>query len=163
MDTSSPSDNDMLGAVPFVTNIDLGIPLHIPPIELPPAEPEVLRSELLVSPEPVLDATEESPEFNIATETLTATDPPSHAEPDIRFAPDSTEPTKADSENLEAEHPIDESPVPEAVGPIDAQEEATEETEPTVMVSQDEREEEGMGLKLRWSVQDSSLYRVSYI
>ncbi|XP_055368974.1 pre-B-cell leukemia transcription factor-interacting protein 1 isoform X2 [Betta splendens] len=143
IDTSSPSDNDMLGAVPFVTNIDLGIPLDIPPIELPPAEPEVLSSELLVSPEPVLDAhigpisaAEGSPEFNIPTETLTATLSPSHVEPDIRFVPESRSP---DSENLVTEHPIGESPVPEAIGSIDAQE---EEREPSVTMSQDEREEE---------------------
>lgn len=164
IDTSSPSDNELLGAIPFVTNIDLGIPLDIPPAELLPAEPEVSCSalpisEIPISTEPVLDTPAhigpisashagESPEFNIPTETLTATDPPSPVEADIRF--ESTEPPKPDPENLVTEHPTDESPAPETVGSIDAQEEATvgnEETEPSVTVSQDEREEEdGMGL-----------------
>lgn len=38
---SSPSDNDNLCAIPFVTNLDLGTPLEIPPSDLLQGEPEV--------------------------------------------------------------------------------------------------------------------------
>ncbi|KAJ0055053.1 hypothetical protein NL108_008984 [Boleophthalmus pectinirostris] len=39
--TSSPSDNDNLGTVPFVTNLDLGTPLEIPTSDLLQDEEEV--------------------------------------------------------------------------------------------------------------------------
>lgn len=159
IDTSSPSDNDLLGAIPFVTNIDLGVSLDIPSAEPPPVELEECCSaypmfEHPISTEPVFDMpahigpisashAEESPEFNIPTETLTATDSSYRDEADIRLVPHSTE-------SLLTEHSTDESPAPETIGSIEAEKEAAvgnEESEPSVTVSQDEREEEeGLGL-----------------
>lgn len=169
IDTSSPSDNELLGSIPFVTNIDLGVPLDIPPSELPLAELEepcsaLPLSDVPISTEPALDTLAdigpisashagECPEFTIPTETLTATDPPSYDEADIRFVPESTKPPKPDLESLLTEHPADESPAPETIGSVEAEEEAAvgnEETQPSVTMSQDEREEEeGLGLLYR--------------
>ncbi|XP_022603017.1 pre-B-cell leukemia transcription factor-interacting protein 1-like isoform X2 [Seriola dumerili] len=161
IDTSSPSDNEHLGAIPFVTNIDLGAPLDIPAAELPPSELEESCSappmtEIPVSTEPVLDTPADmgpipaSPageslvftaelEVNIPTETITATDPPSHVDADISFVPESTEQPSPVTERLVTEDPIDESPAPETVGSVEAEEEAAE---PSETVTQDEREEE---------------------
>nr|XP_046272923.1 pre-B-cell leukemia transcription factor-interacting protein 1 isoform X2 [Scatophagus argus] len=162
--TSSPSDNEHLGATPFVTNIDMGAPLDIPASELLATEPEESRS---VSPlTEVPTSTKQAPdtpagigpilagesstftaasEINIPTETLTATDLPSHVEADISFAPESTELPSQGPENLVTESPIDDSPAPETVGSEEAEEDATvekEETEPSETVTQNEREEE---------------------
>ncbi|XP_023265594.1 pre-B-cell leukemia transcription factor-interacting protein 1-like isoform X1 [Seriola lalandi dorsalis] len=161
IDTSSPSDNEHLGAIPFVTNIDLGAPLDIPAAELPPSELEESCSappmtEIPVSTEPVLDTPADmgpipaSPageslvftaelEVNIPTETITATDPPSHVDADISFVPESTEQPSPVTERLVTEDPIDESPAPETVGSVEAEEEAAE---PSETVTPDEREEE---------------------
>lgn len=164
IDTSSPSDNELLGSIPFVTNIDLAVPLDIAPAEFPLAELEepcsaFPMSEVPVSTEPVLDTPAdiglisasragESPEFTIPTETLTATDPPSDDEADIRFVPQSTKPPKPDPESLLTEHPADESPAPETIGSVEAEAAVgKEETQPSVTVSPDVREEEE-GLRL---------------
>lgn len=170
--TSSPSDNEHLGATPFVTNIDLGAPLDIPAAEFLPAEPEECCSappltEILVSTEQVLDTAADigltpagpaaeshvfaaESEVHIPAETLTATDLPSHVEADTSFAPESAEPPVRVPESLVAESPISDSPAPEAVGSVEAEEEEAavekEEMEPSETVTQDEREEEeGMG------------------
>lgn len=166
--TSSPSDNEHLGATPFVTNIDLGAPLDIPAAEFLPAESEESCSappltEIPVSTEQVLDTPADiglipagpagestvftaEPEVNIPTETLTATDP---VEADTGFAPEGTEPLSQVPESQVTESPIDDSPAPETVGSVETEEEAAEETEemePSETVAQDEREEEeGMG------------------
>ncbi|XP_041867815.1 pre-B-cell leukemia transcription factor-interacting protein 1 [Melanotaenia boesemani] len=149
--TSSPSDNEHQGAMPFVTNIDLGAALDIPVVEMSLAEPDQSCSglpltEIPVSVGPVLDTPVDSelipaspsgesqifsaePEVNVHTETLTATDPPSHVEADISFVPDSTESPSPVPESLVTEH--DESPEPETVGPAETQEEeAASENEP---------------------------------
>ncbi|XP_042362203.1 pre-B-cell leukemia transcription factor-interacting protein 1 isoform X2 [Plectropomus leopardus] len=165
--TSSPSDNEHLGATPFVTNIDVGAPLDIPAADLLTAEPEESCSappltEIPVSAEVVLDTPADigliaaspaaespvftaEPEVSIPTETLTATDPPSHVEADISFVPESTEPPSQVPESLVAESPISDAPEPETVGSVEA-EEATavedEEMEPSETVLQDEREGE---------------------
>ncbi|XP_071356023.1 pre-B-cell leukemia transcription factor-interacting protein 1 isoform X2 [Trachinotus anak] len=161
IDTSSPSDSEHQGAIPFVTNIDLGAPLDIPPAELPPTELEESCSappmtEIPVSIEPVLDTPAdigpitvspagESPVFtaelevNIPTETITATDPPSHVDADISFVPERTELPSPVTESLVTEDPIDERPAPQTVGSVEAQEEAAE---PSETMTQDEREED---------------------
>lgn len=171
IDTSSPSDNENLGAIPFVTNIDLGTPLDIPAADFPPPEFEESCSappmtEIPVSAKQGLDtpadigpisaslATESpvftaEPEVNIPAETITANDPPSHADADISFVPESTELPSPVTEGLVAEEPIDESPA-ETVGSVEAEEEAAverEAAEPSEAVPYYEREqeEEGMG------------------
>ncbi|XP_044028544.1 pre-B-cell leukemia transcription factor-interacting protein 1 isoform X4 [Siniperca chuatsi] len=165
--TSSPSDNEHLGATPFVTSIDLGAPIDIPAAELLPAEPEESCSappltEIPVSTEqahdmpadigliPASPARESpvftaEPEVNIPAETLTATEPPCHVEADISFAPECTEPPSQVPESLATESSINDSPAPETVGSGEADEEAAveeEEMEPSETVTQDEREEE---------------------
>lgn len=169
--TSSPSDNEHLGAIPFVTNLDLGAPLDIPVPDLPPADPEEfisapLMTEIPVAAEPVLytpadigaSLSEESPVFtaepkvNISTETLTAVEPPSHVEADVSFVQDSSDPPSPVPESQVTECPIADSPAPETVGSAEAAEESTvekEETEPSESVTQyeqEEEEQEGMGL-----------------
>ncbi|XP_070702462.1 pre-B-cell leukemia transcription factor-interacting protein 1 isoform X2 [Pempheris klunzingeri] len=159
--TSSPSDNEHLGATPFVTNIDLGAPLDIPATEFLPAEPEECCSaDFPVSTEQVLDAPAdigpipdrpagESPVLTVEPEVdipLTATDPLSHVEDDISFAPESTEPPVQVPEIPVTESPISESPAPETVGSVEAEEEEEafvekDEMELSEAVTQDEREE----------------------
>uniref|UniRef100_A0A3Q4HHH8 Pre-B-cell leukemia homeobox interacting protein 1a n=1 Tax=Neolamprologus brichardi TaxID=32507 RepID=A0A3Q4HHH8_NEOBR len=150
--TSSPSDNEHLGAMPFVTNIDMGAPLDIPTVEVPPFESEESCSAPLITEMPISAEHElqkpvdvglipasppgesqvfsAEPEVNIPTETLTATDPLSHVEADISFVPDSTESQSPVLESLVTEHPTDESPAPETVGSAEADEEAAIKNEP---------------------------------
>uniref|UniRef100_UPI0037E8B7C1 pre-B-cell leukemia transcription factor-interacting protein 1 isoform X2 n=1 Tax=Semicossyphus pulcher TaxID=241346 RepID=UPI0037E8B7C1 len=184
IDTSSPGDNEPLGATPFVTTIDLGTPLDISAAELLPDEPEESCSapfltEIPVSAEQVLDTTadvglipaqpaEESPVFtaepgvSIPTETLTASDPHSHVEADISFAPESTEPPSPVPESLVPESPITDSPAPENVGSVEAEEEEEaaleeeEEMEQYERVTQDEREEEEEEPSSSFDVGDTS-------
>lgn len=171
--TSSPSDNEHLGATPFVTNIDFGAPLDILDVELPPAEPEEPSSappltEIPVSSELVPDMpadielstaspAQESPVFtaepkvNILTETLTATDPPSHFEEDTSLIKDITDPPSLVPESQATECPIDDSLAEENLNSPEAAEQSAEENEemePAEEVTQDEIEEdeEGMGL-----------------
>lgn len=165
--TSSPSDNEHLGAMPFVTNIEMVAPLDIPAVEIPPVESEEscaapLITEIPISAEHALEKPADAahipaspageshvfsaePEVNISTETLTATDLPSHVEADISFVPDSTEPQSPVPGSLVTEHPTDESTAPETVGSAEADMEAAvkyEPAKPSEPVSQDEREDE---------------------
>ncbi|XP_054461929.1 pre-B-cell leukemia transcription factor-interacting protein 1 isoform X2 [Anoplopoma fimbria] len=167
--TSSPSDNEHLGATPFVTNIDSRDPLDIPAAELLTAEPEESCStppltEIQAATEQVLDASTDfepspvftaEPEVNIPTETITAFDPPSHVDADVSFVPESTEPPSQVPESLVTESHIIDSPAPETVGSAEAEEEeeagAEEDEEAAVekeemklseTVTQYEREEE---------------------
>ena len=167
IDTSSPSDNDHLGAIPFVTNIDLAAPIDIPAAELPPSELEEPcsappMSESPVSTKPVLampadigplpgSPAGESPVFtaelevNIPTETITATDPPSHVDTDVSFVPESIEQPSPVSASLVTEDPADKSPALETVGSGEAEEEElveNEDTELSETMTQDDREEE---------------------
>ncbi|XP_030002610.1 pre-B-cell leukemia transcription factor-interacting protein 1 isoform X2 [Sphaeramia orbicularis] len=155
--TSSPSDNEHLGAIPFVTNIDLGTPLDIPACELLPAEPEESCTDVPESAEPVFDIpadtapisltpAEESPVFsaepevNVPTETFTATDSSSHVEADINLSQESTEPLGSLPESDVTQCPTDKSPAPtEATGDSAVEK---EETDPSETVSQDVEEEE---------------------
>ncbi|KAM8766522.1 pre-B-cell leukemia transcription factor-interacting protein 1 isoform 2-T2 [Acanthopagrus schlegelii] len=183
--TSSPSDNEHLGATPFVTNIDLGAPLDIPASELLPAEPEESCStppltEIPVTTEQALDTPADvlipagpagaspaftaEPEVDIPTETLTAADPPAHVEADITFTPESTEPPSPAPESLVAASPIDDAPAPETVGSAEVEEEEEaaveeEEMEPSETVTQEEREaeeEEGEEPSSSFDVGDTS-------
>lgn len=176
--TSSPSDNEYLGATPFVTNIDLGPSHSIPASEFLPVEPEESYSalpptEAPVTTEQVLDTPADigpmsagpageipvftvEPEVNFPTETHTATVPLSRVETDISFAP---EPPSQYKESLVTETLIDDRLAPETVGSAEAEEEATveEEMEQSEAGIQDERgagggeeeEEEGMGSLFR--------------
>ncbi|KAI4818019.1 hypothetical protein KUCAC02_011385 [Chaenocephalus aceratus] len=149
--TSSPSDNEHLGATPFVTHIDMGAPRDVSASELLASEPEdscdappvteipAFTEEDLDTPAdigmiPASPAVEgpdftTEPEVSFPTETLTATDPPSHVEDEMSFVPDSPEPPSyvPDTESLVTESPISESPAPETVGSLEAEEEEEEE------------------------------------
>ncbi|KAG7225511.1 hypothetical protein INR49_027507 [Caranx melampygus] len=162
IDTSSPSDNDHLGAIPFVTNIDLGASLDIPAAELPLSEFEESCSappvtEIPVSTDPAPDkpadigltaaspageglAFAAEPEANVPTETIAATDSPAHGDADISFAPESTQLPSPVTETPVTEAPNDEIPAPETVGSLEAEEEET--AEPFESVTQDDREED---------------------
>ncbi|XP_028255319.1 pre-B-cell leukemia transcription factor-interacting protein 1 isoform X2 [Parambassis ranga] len=151
--TTSPSDNEHQGAMPFVTNIDLGAQLDIPGVEILSVGPEESCSAPPVSEIPVtaelgLDIpadTDLSPveaesqlfgtetDVNITTQTHTATDPdPSHVEADVSFVPDSTEPAGTETESLVTEHPHDERPAAEIGGSADVEEEEEEVVEEVV-------------------------------
>ncbi|KAF3707326.1 Pre-B-cell leukemia transcription factor-interacting protein 1 [Channa argus] len=142
IDTSSPSDNELLGAIPFVANINLGVPVDFPAAEFSPPEPEQscsarAMSQITVSTEAVFDTPAdiglipashavEGQEFEIPTETLTAIDPPSHFEADISFVPEITDLPAPESQVTEH---MDESFVPETVGTEEQDEEADVENE----------------------------------
>ncbi|KAK5854899.1 hypothetical protein PBY51_005050 [Eleginops maclovinus] len=158
--TSSPNDNEHLGATPFVTNMDMGATLDVPASELLEAEPgdsctappltdipasteEELETPADIGMIPVSPAVEgpdfiTKPEVSIPNETLTATDPLSHVEDDISFVPEGPEPPSyvPDTESLVTESPINESPAPETVGPLEAEEKGEEDEE------EEEEEEE---------------------
>lgn len=180
--TSSPSDNEHLGAMPFVTNIDIVAQLDMPAVEIPPFESEEsssapLMTEIPISAELAFEKPADAglipaspageihvfsaePEVNISTETLTATDPPSHVEADISFVPDSTEPQSPVPESLVTEHPTDESAAPETVGSTEADKEAAvrnEPLKPSEPVSQDEREDEEE-LAIRYDLGDTGSF-----
>lgn len=152
--TSSPSDNENQGAMPFVTNIDLGAQLDIPIVEIPSAEPEESCSGAPITEIPVehvLDPAADTglipaePEVNVPTETLAAADALSHVEADVSFVPDSAEPSSLVPESLVTEQPSEESPAPETVGSAEAVEEADVEEEPSKLSEteiQDETQEE---------------------
>ncbi|XP_026156272.1 pre-B-cell leukemia transcription factor-interacting protein 1 isoform X2 [Mastacembelus armatus] len=163
IDTSSPSDNEHMAAIPFVTNIDLGAPLDIPAAEFPTAEPEESFSSPLMtfSTEPVLDMPAHvrptfsdfggspvftaEPKTNIPTETITAADTPTHFEAGISFIPESTEPQNTVPESLATELPTEEGPAPESIGSVEPEEEEAvekETAEPPETVIQDEREDD---------------------
>ncbi|XP_034560713.1 pre-B-cell leukemia transcription factor-interacting protein 1 isoform X2 [Notolabrus celidotus] len=163
--TSSPGDNEPLGATPFVTTLDLSTPLDIPSSELLLDEPEEscsapLMTESPVSAEQVLDSAADitvipeslviespvlaaEPEVSLPTETLTAADLSSPVEADTSAAPESAELLSQVQES-----PITDSPAPESVGAVEAEEEEVaveeeeEEIEPSETVTQEEREEE---------------------
>ncbi|XP_022064117.2 pre-B-cell leukemia transcription factor-interacting protein 1 [Acanthochromis polyacanthus] len=156
--TSSPSDNETQGAMPFVTNIDLGAQLDIPVVEIPSAEPEESCSAAVMTEtsvelglDPAADAgpipaISADAEVSVPTETLTAADTPSHVEADVSFVPESTEPSSLVPESLVTEQSREESPAPETVGSAEAEEEASAAEEDPARLSetefQDEREEE---------------------
>lgn len=158
--TSSPSDNENLCAIPFVTNLDLGTPLEIPTCELLPSEPEVFcTADIPVSAAPVFDtpanigpisemSVEESPvspaepEPDIPTETLRA------AEASVPVKDDdgqSEESTGSPSPVPESEVPqcaIDDTPAPSAFAEAGDSIVEKEEREATETLTQEEVEDE---------------------
>ncbi|XP_034016245.1 pre-B-cell leukemia transcription factor-interacting protein 1 [Thalassophryne amazonica] len=158
---SSPTDNENLGATPFVTSIDLGAPLHIPATEFHPSDLEESTSafpmfESTVAAEAALDtsadigpipmsAAEEKPTepmINITAETLTAADTPIHVEADISLIPQSSEPPSPGKEKPVVDFPVFDGPAPETIGCTVAEGVVEEEEmEPSEMMSQEQREE----------------------
>ncbi|KAM6899986.1 uncharacterized protein pbxip1a [Xenentodon cancila] len=164
---SSPSDNEPQGAMSFITSISLGAPLDIPSVEILQVEPEEACFSPHTSEVPVAEeldapaecgpipsshveeshACEAEPEVHVPTETLTASDLPSHTEAYISFSPDSTEPPSPVPESSRAtEHPDDGSRAPETFGSAETEvEEADGEMEPEEISEtaiQDERDDE---------------------
>ncbi|XP_058475476.1 pre-B-cell leukemia transcription factor-interacting protein 1 isoform X1 [Solea solea] len=145
IDTSSPSDNENLGAIPFLTSMDLDIPLNIPAAEFHLSEFEESCSASLMTDTPVsttsvfdtpadvcqihVSPADESPiftdepEVNITTETITAIDAPSHVDADVSFAPEKTHLPNPVSESLLTEEPTEETPAPETVRALEQEEE----------------------------------------
>ncbi|XP_056154090.1 pre-B-cell leukemia transcription factor-interacting protein 1 [Lampris incognitus] len=162
--TSSPSDNEQLGAIPFVTNLDLEAPLDIPVTELLPAEPESrpvlpipeidIPAELVpdtpadigpVPESPVECPTPaDEPDAVIPTETLSASDLSSHVDTIISPSPEITETPSSVPESHVSESTIHDSPLIETVGPYEAEEEPSMEKEQAELseeVSHYEKEE----------------------
>ncbi|XP_071223282.1 pre-B-cell leukemia transcription factor-interacting protein 1 isoform X1 [Salvelinus alpinus] len=126
MVTSSPTDNEQLAAMPFVTHVDLVVPLDASFTEPPPSEvePELcpvpesspLDTHTDTGPVPESIALETSApsaehDISIHTETPTPTGPPSDT--DIGPAPES---------------PAPDSPPPDTIGSEDAAQEPSLET-----------------------------------
>ncbi|XP_029976130.1 pre-B-cell leukemia transcription factor-interacting protein 1 [Salarias fasciatus] len=148
--TSSPSDNEHLCAMPFVTNIDLRPSLDIPPVEDPPLEPEesgaapplteTSPEELVLDtpddtvptrtspPEESLHVFSVEPDLKILAETLTAADTAADAEGDISPAPEITEPPSGVTESPATE-PADESTAHQTAGSSEPEEPVEEEEE----------------------------------
>lgn len=158
--TSSPSDNEILGATSFVTNIDLGAPCDIPTSELLSAEPEESSSappltENPISTEKVLEMPADiwpflagenlvvaaEPGVSIPTETLTATDLPFHVQADVTLSTEDMDQSRQRRESL-----LDDIPASETIGSLEEEEEEAaaekEELEQSETVIQDERGEE---------------------
>lgn len=134
MVTSSPTDNEQLAAMPFVTHVDLVVPLDASFTEPPPSEVELELSPVPESspldthtdtgpvPESIaLETSAPSAEHDISihTETPTPTGPPSDTVTDIGPAP---EPHAA------PESPAPDSPPPDTIGSEDAAQEPSLET-----------------------------------
>lgn len=164
--TTSPSDHELLGATPFVTNMDLGASLDIPASEPLTSEPEEScsappQTEDPITTEQELDKfgdagsilagpAEESPDVSaepvvsIPTETLTATVSSTHVDADISFAAEGTESSNQYKEALVTESLIDDGATKEK----EKEEEEGEEEEAAAEyeeVDQDEKviEDEG--------------------
>lgn len=133
--TTSPSDHELLGATPFVTNMELGASLDIPASELLASEPEEScsappQTEDPITTEQELDKfgdagsfpagpAEESPVVSvdpvvsIPTETLTAADSSTHVDADISFAAEGTESSSQYKETLVTESLTDDGAMKE--------------------------------------------------
>ncbi|KAK6327257.1 hypothetical protein J4Q44_G00029020 [Coregonus suidteri] len=135
MVTSSPTDNEQLAAMPFVSHVDLVVPLDASFTEPPPSEVEpelspvpessTLDTHTDTGPVPGSIALETSapsakPDISIHTETPTPTGPPSVTDidpaPELLAAPES---------------PAPDSPPPDTIGSEEAPEEPALETEET--------------------------------
>lgn len=153
IDTSSPSDNEQLGATPFVTNINVEAQLDVPLADLPPLEFEepfsvsALTSvpictavfdkpadvdQVQVNPAEERSTSTAEPEVEIPTATTTATDAPPHVDADISSAPETTELQSPESlmakeEEEEEGEEADGPPAPETVGAVEEEEEQQEE------------------------------------
>lgn len=133
--TTSPSDHELLGATPFVTNMELGASHDIPASELLASEPEEScsappQTEDPITTEQELDKfgdagsfpagpAEESPVVSvdpvvsIPTETLTAADSSTHVDADISFAAEGTESSSQYKETLVTESLTDDGAMKE--------------------------------------------------
>lgn len=133
MVTTSPSDYELLGATPFVTNMDLGASLHIPSSEFPPPEPEESSSAPPLLEDPVaterevdqpgdVDSTPASaaeqspvvsaePVVSIPAETLTAADTSAHDDADVGVAAEAAESSKQYKEEPATESLIDDGSI----------------------------------------------------
>lgn len=165
--TTSPSDHELLGATPFVTNMDLGASLDIPASELLTSEPEEScaappQTEDPITTEQELDkfgdggsipagSAEESlvvsaePVVSIPTETLTAAVSSTHVDADISFAAEGTESSSQYKETLVTESLIDDGATKEKEKEEGEEEEAAagyEEVDQDEKVIEDEGEEE---------------------
>ncbi|CAB1424878.1 unnamed protein product [Pleuronectes platessa] len=89
----------------------------------------------LVSPAEESPDFDVEPEVNVATEIITAINPPSHVHADVSFAPVSTELPSPAPESLVPEEPVDESPAPETVGSVEAEEPVDESPAPETVGS----------------------------
>lgn len=165
--TTSPSDHELLGATPFVTNMDLGASLDIPASELLASEPEEScsappQTEDPVTAEQELDKfgdagsfpagpAEESPVVSaepvvsIPTETLTDTVSSTHVDADISFAAEGTESSSQYEETLVTESLADDGATEEKEKEDEDGEEEEEAAAEYEEVDQDEKviEDEG--------------------
>ncbi|XP_011478929.1 pre-B-cell leukemia transcription factor-interacting protein 1 isoform X2 [Oryzias latipes] len=152
--TTSPSDNEHLGGVSFVTNIDLSAPLDVPEVEVSSVETELLS---LAPP---------TAECSAPAEVDTSADSGSIPSSDVGETPDRTaEPdpptetiTATSSFSVEAESGViperkeppppltrqsdDEGPAPETRGLAEEEEEEEEAAVKPEMQTQEEEEEE---------------------
>lgn len=148
MVTTSPSDYELLGATPFVTNMDLGASLHIPSSQFPPPEPEESSSAPPLPEDPVaterevdqpgdVDSTPASaaeqspvvaaePVVSIPAETLTAADTLAHDDADVGVAAESSKQYK---EEPATESLIDDGAIKVKENEEEEEKEETEETE----------------------------------
>uniref|UniRef100_A0A8C7WPW2 Pre-B-cell leukemia homeobox interacting protein 1a n=1 Tax=Oryzias sinensis TaxID=183150 RepID=A0A8C7WPW2_9TELE len=155
--TTSPSDNEHLGGVSFVTNIDLSAPLDVPEVEVSSVETELLS---LAPP---------TAECSAPAEVDTSADSGSIPSSDVGETPDRTaEPdpptetlTATRSFSVEAESGViperkepppppltrqsdDEGPAPETSGLAEEEEEEEEAAgKPEIQTQEEEEEEEG--------------------
>uniref|UniRef100_A0A8C6SC35 Pre-B-cell leukemia homeobox interacting protein 1a n=1 Tax=Neogobius melanostomus TaxID=47308 RepID=A0A8C6SC35_9GOBI len=119
---SSPSDNDNLCAIPFVTNLDLGTPLEIPASDLLQGEPEVYcASDNPVSAVPVSDEPADIGPISKTPEEESPSQPEEESKPIVPLetltAAEATEPLPSvqpdDSQREEESHSEKPSAVPE--------------------------------------------------
>lgn len=167
MVTSSPTDNEQLAAMPFVTHVDLVVPLNVPFTEPPPSEVEpelspvpessTLDTHTVPGPVPESLALETSAESDISihTDSLTPTGPQADTVTDIGPLPESSEePLSPDPEPHAApESPAPDGP-PETIGSEEAAEEPAVEKEETELPEKvtDIPKEDGMDLYTRLEI-----------
>lgn len=143
--TSSPSDNEHLGGVSFVTNIDLSAPLHVPEVDI--SEELSLAPPTAEGPAPPeldtpADSGEVGAESDPPTETLSASDSPSSVEAGSGVTPEPKESPRSDPEPPLTEQSED-GPAPETVGSAEDEEEEEEAPlKPEEMPAQEEEEED---------------------
>lgn len=163
--TSSPSDNEQLEATPFVTSINLGVPLDIPTSVLPPAEAEEpsILSAAVEGPAPEEQPTdvhagpaaaaEEIPvdvTMSEAEETLAAGAPPcAPAKAVTTITPERTEPLLLTDDRPAADTLGSEETEEETMGEKEDMEQSEIQDE---MEEEEEEEEEGRGWISRLSL-----------
>ncbi|RVE67220.1 hypothetical protein OJAV_G00115280 [Oryzias javanicus] len=144
---TSPPDNEHLGGVSFVTNIDLSAPLDVPEVDL--SEQLSLTPPTAEGPAPPeldtpADSGEAGAEPDPPTETLSAADSPPCVEAGSGEPPEPTEPPRSDPEPPLTERSDDGGPEPETVGSA-ADEEETLKAEEALTQEEEEEDEESSG------------------